>query len=187
MFEISRCFVHFSNYWFATLERTKTKSRPVIIFGSDETLYNKTRKNLDLIMFSLFSTQAFHSMTSRKLTPWFSFRVLKAPGGGSSDIFGTADSASTPRSIKNHMGIFKLNPIVKQSNLISVSSASNIFAAPSPVRSAAATTNGKFQFWFAFQEVFCEKSLNFVESSEIMWFFSRNYFEPRPQNRVVQL
>lgn len=42
-------------------------------------------------------------------------RVLKPPGGGSSDIFAGSDSASTPRSIKNHMK-------------------SNIFAAPSPIR-----------------------------------------------------
>jgi len=43
-------------------------------------------------------------------------RVLK-PGGVSNDIFAVSDTASTPRSIKNHMK-------------------SNIFAAPSPVRNS---------------------------------------------------
>jgi len=42
-------------------------------------------------------------------------RVLKPPGGGSSDIFAGSDAATTPRSIKNHMK-------------------SNIFSAPSPVK-----------------------------------------------------
>jgi len=44
-------------------------------------------------------------------------RVLKPPGGGSSDIFAGSDAASTPRSIKNHMK-------------------SNIFAAPSPIKNS---------------------------------------------------
>ncbi|KAG5681998.1 hypothetical protein PVAND_011394 [Polypedilum vanderplanki] len=49
-----------------------------------------------------------------------SSKVLKPPGGGSSDIFA-GDTASTPRSMKNHMK-------------------SNIFQAPSPV---ANSNNGE--------------------------------------------
>jgi hypothetical protein len=41
------------------------------------------------------------------------FRVLKPPGGGSTDIFGSDDTPMTPRSIRNHMK-------------------SNIFAPPEP-------------------------------------------------------
>ncbi|CAO1413098.1 unnamed protein product [Diamesa hyperborea] len=51
-------------------------------------------------------------------------RVLKPPGGSSTDIFGTTDLQSTPRSIKNHMK-------------------SNIFAAPAPLNKAAMAPAGE--------------------------------------------
>lgn len=44
-------------------------------------------------------------------------RVLKPPGGGSSDIFAGSDPLTTPRSIKNHMR-------------------SNIFSAASPAKNS---------------------------------------------------
>lgn len=71
------------------------------------TYYNKSAHKIDFFLLSLLLILSFLVI----------YRVLKAPGGGSSDIFG-GSIPSTPRSVKNNMAsnIFGGNGVAKNGN-----------------------------------------------------------------------
>lgn len=72
-------------------------------------IYYSRQISLSLFFFSLFLSQALLSRRARSLlSPCFltrfrlGCRVLKPPGGGSSDIFGAAPDETSPRRVKAH-------------------------------------------------------------------------------------
>lgn len=75
------------------------------------------------------SSRPFYFVAMCNVFCSFSFRVLKPPGGGSSDIFGTAEPIEQQRKVKSHLtsSIFEAETTAPTRSKAGKSTFSNIF------------------------------------------------------------